>query len=398
MRIFLIDEDFRDCAGHHAAYDVPICLELRRRSIETQIFGHFQAGWSERYIVPLLPTFTKTRWSYALPAKLLPHEVFRCLTAGIGNIFTVIDLITRVTPRIMSNDIVVMCRPNSQTRLAYSLWSFLLCLRRITLTQVYIFHNSPHKGFKWEAALLNVCAKGHRIIYVAHTEPLANLCRKLTRKPCYLVPLPLGAAGSADDSSVVRGRESVSFVYLGMAHYNKGVDTLIDAIDALRDMVHNGSIRFWIQCYMTPESRPSARLRDALISCAQRTAGISLVMRPLASDEYMKALTDGDVVVIPHRRESYGSALSGVFTEALSMGKPVIVSAGTYMGEQMRLHGAGITFESGNGASLAEAIRAASNKIDELRKRALDAKGAWVEMHNARRFVDALIKAIECVH
>src|SRR5688572_10198090 len=42
----LLDEGFRDFAGHHGSYDLPVCISLIARGVECDLFVHREAGFS----------------------------------------------------------------------------------------------------------------------------------------------------------------------------------------------------------------------------------------------------------------------------------------------------------------------------------------------------------------
>ena len=62
---------------------------------------------------------------------------------------------------------------------------------------------------------------------------------------------------------------------------------------------------------------------------------VSLVDHPLSEEAYLQLLRDADVLLLPYRPETYKERTSGVFCEALSAGKPVIVSEGSLMARQV---------------------------------------------------------------
>lgn len=394
MKVCLIDEDFKDFGGHHASYDMPIAEELRKLSIEVHIFVHFMADCSGQRVGTFSPVFTKAKWARTVDSRIIPRQVARLLKLGIANICTLLDLVRKVTPKIRTGDVLLMCRPNGQTRIAYSLWSIFLSFRGIRVTEVCVFHNVPHRFFRAEAFFWGLCARMQKVIYVAHTEPLVALCKHLTGKKCFLLPLPLALHGQYEENGGSPDR-TVTFSYLGLAHRNKGLDTLISAINYVRDMLSQRVINLIIQCYLVDEEKSSIDMIAALEAQARAVSGISLIKAQMEPEEYARVMMSADVIVIPHRKPTYGAALSGVFTEALALGKPVIVARGTYMAEQLGVYGGGLTFESGNPESLAIAIRNICKDIKVQRGEAEAGRTKWLETHNQRRFASEFLKLIE---
>jgi glycosyltransferase involved in cell wall biosynthesis len=181
---------------------------------------------------------------------------------------------------------------------------------------------------------------------------------------------------------------------LGVAGFPKGLDILVNAVEGILDLLREGKLRLLVQFNIHIASRPLEKLHKELSLRARDIPGIEIVGGPLTPAQYQQAMNDSDVILVPHRRQSYKYALSGIFTEALSVGKPVVVASDTYMAEELQRFGAGICFEDGNPRALAQAIRAAVEDIEGLRRRAFEAQAAWRSMHNAERYVTELYAVV----
>ncbi|WP_376967229.1 hypothetical protein ABNQ39_35575 (plasmid) [Azospirillum sp. A26] len=134
-------------------------------------------------------------------------------------------------------------------------------------------------------------------------------------------------SGAQDHSCLVGG-------YLGDARLEKGFHLIPAAIDRLdRDHVAPGLLRFQLQSYV-PQARPELKILQALehLRSMSRSA-VRTLPRPLSVPEYNQLLDRSDFVLIPYTRLNYTARSSGIFTEALAAGKPVIVPAGTWMSE-----------------------------------------------------------------
>lgn len=390
MRVLLIDEDFSDdCGGHSAAYDIPVAKELAARGVDAFIFVDAHARLSAFSDVHIVPAFTKSKWIRRIGPRV-PRFMLQALRIVVGNVCTLRDLVRCVSPKVETGDCLLICRPTSQGRMAYALWSLLLSVRRVRLLQVYVFHNMPHVLFRHEASLLHYLTRDHRVFYIAHTAPLAQLCRKVTKKNCYVFPLPFDPPAQfgrpVRDSS-----RPISFTYLGLAHQDKGLGTIVDAINGhLQDLLLSSVIEFVIQFYSIAGAECSDALKDKLLASAIENKGVHLIEAPLSPDRYLAEMADADVILIPHKARAFGQALSGVFVEALSVGKPVIVAEATYMADQLRCYGAGETFTDEDCVSFAQAIRKAVKQIDQLVEQAFRRRAEWLEHHNGREFVDQL--------
>jgi glycosyltransferase involved in cell wall biosynthesis len=78
--------------------------------------------------------------------------------------------------------------------------------------------------------------------------------------------------------------------------------------------------------------------------------------------------------------------------EALGLGKPVIVTEGTWMSAQLQKFGAGLTFRDQDPDDLARAICAARLEYPRLAEQAAARREEWVAYHNPESFVHELLK------
>jgi glycosyltransferase involved in cell wall biosynthesis len=122
---------------------------------------------------------------------------------------------------------------------------------------------------------------------------------------------------------------------------------------------------------------------------------VRIVEQPLSEREYYELLDQADIVALPFRRRIYAASTSGGFVEALAMGKPVVVTAGTWMSAQLERAGAGLTCADGSGADLARALRAARAGRGELAARAAAQRASWLAYHNPRSAVSGLLGAFD---
>jgi glycosyltransferase involved in cell wall biosynthesis len=297
---------------------------------------------------------------------------------------------------VRAGDVILVLIASSRTTLAYAAWLLWLSIigRRVKI--VFIVHDKPLKSFRWDARLLEKAGWGHRVVWAAHTDHGRKACAELTGYESFLLPLPFGAKPAVQSS---RGAEDtgVVFSYLGVALIPKGLDILVRAIEGVADLLKSGKIRLVVQCNIHRADPLLQRLLRDLGVIARRLPGIEVIAGSLTPAEYQQKMSDSDLVLIPHRSRFYKFVLSGIFTEALAMGKPVVVASDTYMAEELERYGAGVCFEDGDPVALAQAMRTAMSDIRNLRLRALEAQSAWQAIHNAERYVTELSAIVDSI-
>jgi glycosyltransferase involved in cell wall biosynthesis len=390
VRVSIIDDAFTGWTGHNASYNFAICEELEKRSVAYRLYANQGLRKPPTEHADVQPTFRHNAHAAWTGLRWLPRQVNRPLQLVVSNYRHNRDLTRRVGPFIEDGEIVLVVIESRYTSFAQALWLSGLSRTRSRMTAVFVVHNVPSNIIQWEMRAVRALARGCRIVLAAHTSDIARLCQDATGLSCEVLPLPFIRPGPIAHRSTGPD-EAVAFTYLGIASAEKGFDLLIEAIGHVDDLLASGRISLTVQCNPHEPGERAARLADALRDRAKTRPGIRIV-GALSGDDFEREMVEGDVVLIPNRPEFYRHALSGVFAEALAKGKPVIVSDGTYMARELADHGAGLTFEPGSAASLAEAIRQAASTIDDLRSRAAASQQAWLSIHNPARYVDMLFE------
>ncbi len=112
---------------------------------------------------------------------------------------------------------------------------------------------------------------------------------------------------------------------------------------------------------------------------------------PLGQEEFLRRLARSDIVLLPYRWQRYAMRASGVFSEALGLGRVVVAPAATVMGDGLAAgQGAGVTFRGFSAAAVAEALIAASDGLPGLSALAQARRAAWRTAQTA----DALLAQV----
>ena len=207
--------------------------------------------------------------------------------------------------------------------------------------------------------------------------------------PIILLPLPMTGEDFEVDCSPLSHSSSRNFIYLGYGTIAKGFDILVHALSQLAMPSSPDGLQVTLQC-----NTNVAGLEEEL-TFLERDLGsrLNIIRGPITRERYYGLLQSADCVIIPHRSLFYGYALSGVFTEAMSYGKPVIASNQTYMMSVAAEMGCGISFEDGSWDSLASSILLAATKLSELQLAARKSRVFWREKNNPKEFVRQLLSA-----
>jgi len=238
--------------------------------------------------------------------------------------------------------------------------------------------------------LLKSLAKKYRIHLVTDSARLVDEFQRLTKLPIHIVPIPHLDLIKSDSKLSSRSNSILRMVSLGSARMPKGFDILSSAIQILHSRGELDNIKFDLHCYQTIDDEIITSSVSLLKDINHQN--ITLIDRVIDESEYYKMLADADIVLIPYLQHIYLSNTSGVFTEAIAAGKPVIVTEGTWMSEKLKSFGAGLTCRDRDPEDLARIICEARDNYFELKSKADAGREKWVTYNNPENFFNELLK------
>jgi glycosyltransferase involved in cell wall biosynthesis len=121
-------------------------------------------------------------------------------------------------------------------------------------------------------------------------------------------------------------------------------------------------------------------------------ASVEILPTEQSTADYLANLARCTMVLLAYEAQPYKALTSGVFTEAASLGKPVIVPAGTWMAEKIAEgYGVGMAFEGPAAASVADVILHALRSSDRLGATAREIAPRLGEETGCRRFIERMM-------
>lgn len=124
--------------------------------------------------------------------------------------------------------------------------------------------------------------------------------------------------------------------------------------------------------YETPPDGPATGVERGLADL--ESAGATVVRGELDDEQYLAELLRADIVVIPYRLADFRTRTSAVFLDAVLAGRPVVVTAGTWMAGVVERYGVGETFADQDVADLERAVRLVADNIEERKKQVRDVR------------------------
>jgi glycosyltransferase involved in cell wall biosynthesis len=222
---------------------------------------------------------------------------------------------------------------------------------------------------------------GKTLFFTTENEALAGLYRDRFGIETSILPVPFGDAEPAAPCS---GRPALGF--FGYSKCEKGFHLLPEAIEICR--AHGLSANFTVQLEHSGWEPATVATERAL----RQIPGVRLVEGVLSHEEYTAETGKIDAMLLPYDPELFGLRGSGIFTQSIAAGRPVIASAGTFAGASIAKGEAeGEVFSPQDSAALAAAIIRLCSRLDDSHRRAAKLAKAFAQKHSAASYVNVLL-------
>ncbi len=238
--------------------------------------------------------------------------------------------------------------------------------------------------------LINLVKLKCNIYFITDSNKLVDEYKKLTNLNISLLPIPHTFKHTDFvNFEFTKNTYSIVFTSLGSARKNKGFDILIDAIILLSKKSNFENYQFILQSNCSSNDTFIKSKIDLIKVYSFNN--VTLIDRELKENEYYSLLNISDVVLIPYDMGIYYANTSGIFTEAVSFGKPVIVTKNTWMSDNLSI-GSGYAFENRDAFDLVLKIETSfKNYISMLNESKASSK-KWNMYHNSDNFIKLLFQ------
>lgn len=389
--IYLIDPLIRSFLGHYFNYAFSLLTAAKKKNMEFKLLANVDCDPAISAILPYQPVFQKDE-----PVSFLGIKLPKL--AGLHRPFRRFQEWRRTCAGLNRDDGIVFVDNCVAIELFFFAIGLLLKHFRpapvfMIMLRIYYYNPATRKWkketfiLKLAFLILEIASRGKRVYLVSDSELLALRFVQLTDLPIHTVPIPhTSSKVCAADKKNHRG---LRFAYLGHGDYYKGITFLAEAIHHLHNEGRLNGMEMFIQCYQT--GKADERINSALADLRNlKSTSITVVEHPLDEAQYDLEMDRADLLLFPYLMDRSEST-SGPFTEALALGKPVIVSDRTWASEQLkRFDGGGIICQSANGKDLARAMTEAKQNYQNILEKSEKAKTAWRAFHNSDNFMETL--------
>jgi glycosyltransferase involved in cell wall biosynthesis len=197
-----------------------------------------------------------------------------------------------------------------------------------------------------------------------------------------ILPVPL----RAHESQRRKDDEKVRIGFFGYSKSDKGFHLLPEVATICRNK--GIDVEFQIQVQHSNWEQATIQAEQAL----RRMPNVHLIEGSLGSKDYLTEMSKVDVVLLPYDPKLFGMRGSGIFTESVAAGRPIIASERTFAAESLKKGEAqGEIFAPHNAQACADAIERLLPRLAACRERAMESAETFTRRHNGEAYVDVLL-------
>lgn len=396
-----MDPQLQGLGGHYLVHDQQLLGELRRRGVPATVYSRRGSTLTECAGAQVLPVFSLEIFQEAAAdAQTWPIENFQTINTAF-----LADLLRIPPDRFTSSDLVYF--PNILQNQIYGVVQWLSRLpegRRpmVAILLRYLNHAMDYVSARANKELIPLfyryaCRELLRVqprsLICADTRELAKAYEQMTELRVLELPNPMDVSALLDGAAQRPQNSRPVVIYQGHTSPLRGFHFVPEIIAHTR--AHPSRPRFAVQV-QNADRVDGMGLRpayDALLSL--QGPDVALLQGALSNKDYYEMLLSGDIVLLPYTPSFYGAGSSGVFSEAASLGKVVVVCDGTVPARQGREGSLGVVVaKDWTAKAMAEAVGEALTRLPELRHAAQAGAAAYRAENCAQTLWDRVLKAL----
>jgi len=398
--VHICDPQLVGLGGHYLNHDAQLVRELQRRDLPVSLYARRGCQVTCEGLTPE-PIFSHDIFQEAAPdPEMWAIENFH----AINHLFLA-DLRQLGAERFTAEDLVYF--PNLLQNQLYALAQWIdrlpaprrpavaVMLRFLNHKMLYLQARSHADlvALYYRYAARVLARVNPRSFLCADTRELAEAYEKITGLPVLELPNPMDVSSLPGPTPTRPADGRPVVVYQGSTSTIRGFHFLPQIIECCAKL--SPRPRFVVQVQSVEAAR-SMNLGPVL-ERLDRLAGddLRLVKGALTSTDFQGMLAEADIVLLPYGPDFYGHGSSGVFTEAASLGRVVVVPTGTMAARQGREYGLGVVAAAKwTAPAMAEAVGDAVRRLPELRTRAAAAAPRFRRENCAEALWDKLLGAV----
>lgn len=412
MTVYLFDPFLIDYSGHCFNYLEVVRQALNEKKIKSQIIGN-ELCISELRAKGVRGIFPK---SALTPVK---HKFHRSIISYIKSITGFQNdsdveqfkndfgnLIEKISPTC--NDVIFINSLRPGQVLALARWlneQDLSQYPRIILVLHFTSNLKNWPGFIYASQyrdafkLCEESLKSGRLVLFADTEELIDEYETLGANQIHLAPIPTTWPEKQNSSKLseensqyleINAKKPIIVAFVGQARKDKGFYSLLSIIKNFSDAINRQEVKFVVQ------TGPLNKLKAAEREYVEKLKifHVEIVDQILDLAAYYQLIETANIILLPYIGHSYQSQSSGIFAEALSLGKIIVAPQNSWMGRQLNkfnLNDLGrFPANSSFTRQIADDISIAIKNYSETSRKFLIAKLVWREANDIGIIINSI--------
>jgi len=360
MKMCLLDPGLKPVAGHHFDLDLRLLRALARCGHEVTVHGHARPDpalvtMAEHVGMPFHATFRVYPYSFPPLQMPSPSDAYRALElATAQDLAAVAKNDLWLWPTLSPYQLAAAAHHADSVRQIGGVWG----LPR--------FPHGPD-ALSWATTARKLAETPHRIVVGAYDELLCQSYQGFAPElDVKRLPCPHDGATNKPRPTGPTCLHRIGF--FGHQRPARGIDLIPELVTALVAKGHEVVVQ---------DSSGQLRRKgnDARVTVLEYI------------DDFPAELARCDAVIWPSHWESYTSSLSGVVSESIATGVPVIVPSGCIPAQIVTRYGCGVFFHNYSSVAILDAVAEAARDFAGLCARAREAAMAWHDQNGTDRLV-----------
>ncbi len=403
MRLMYLDPGMQNDVGHHANYARAILNEATRRQIQVDLFGWHGVTAALQAELGAIPFF---RWyTYTVGYQNNPISGW-LMNFEQGWRVLLEDL--RKLPTPSPDDIIFIPSLWPSWLMAVVQWiSNIPADRRPTVVGEFAsecgLQPAPRRDgppqyavpdprtdpratlYHYAAALLDDDVR-QRFTLCTFERAVSTLFQTLLDVEIASLPWPIAGPTAIQSRA---NRRPITAAFLGFQRLDKGYALVPQIVQQLlRDRTcRKVGVRLLIH-NARPDECPEIHAAVRALVRPQ----VQLDESPVDGPRWQALLDKTDLMICPYDPKRYAAAHSGLTTECLANGIPMILPADTVLSAIAARFNVGTCFDQWTAASVSAATVKAIDRFDTLAERSYHAAGEWKKANGPAAFFEALLQ------
>jgi glycosyltransferase involved in cell wall biosynthesis len=384
-KLVIINEFLEDKLGHYYEYDKSVMTLFRSKGITVKIYARNTVTPELQHELDAIPFFSydegmKMRHIPVLGPFLYRFYNWQNITRQIRKIISIEGDANTVffIPNIFWYNVLPYARAFGGTGLIAS-----LLYRTAILEPIDINPRIKPLILKLYNYAFRLLTHNPNIRFFTDSDVIAAEFTNKYEQEMRVLPIP--HLFEMQDAVTPQKNDMFRLFLPGGARLEKGIELITEALEYLqqKDIAILSRIIIVVQFFGSKEQEALKVLRERIeqLNCK------AVFLGKLSSKEYQDQFTLADIILIPYKNDrGYRARTSGVLAEAFAGAKPVITSEGSWMDVQVKKYNNGLAVPDNSDSALAAAISDMISHYSLYKKRALEAKDAWLHFHSKENF------------